>query len=174
MHKSAMHMPLSMADLLGCMLQTNEAYKGLGAGTIRFTTYTSNPSTTAGTRLASGKGFVVQMSGKPYCPTTLGMPSAVCACPTLLPGRMPGLEDLESVDEEATVYIRSAREFGSLNLLPAVLAQAYPDIEAAIQQARCDVMMPPCMRAACSCHAEHGACRACVRWHPMDYSQHLR
>ena len=40
------------------------------------------------------------------------------------------------MDETATVYIRSAREFGSLNLLPPVLAQASQDIEAAMQKVR--------------------------------------
>jgi hypothetical protein len=58
--------------------------------------------------------------------------------------QLPGLEDLESVDEDAVIYIRSAREFDSLRLSPAGLAQAYAGIEAAIQQAGDTAGRPPC------------------------------
>ena len=69
------------------------------------------------------------------------------------------------MDEEATVYIRSAREFGSLNLLPPVLAQASADIEAAIQQA-CQLAchMCTCSATAMRCALLSTLSLQCLAW----------
>ena len=70
-----------------------------------------------------------------------------------------GLEDLESVDETAIVYIRSAHEFGSLNLLPPVLAQASQDIEAAMRKACfCTEFVADLLQIQCHLCCAYRAC----------------
>jgi hypothetical protein len=91
----------------------------LGACTIRFLLYTEHPSTVPGA----------------YCSVAWHAACATSLCKQALRSQPPtGLAHLESIDEEAIIYIRAANETAQAQLMPIKLAQSLVSIEAFIRQ----------------------------------------
>jgi hypothetical protein len=109
-----------MTNCLAMLLQKSETSRP-GACTMRFLRHIEHPTTTSGSHRSAV------------------LPSVRACYPhkqTLRLKLATGLAHLESVDEEAIVYIRAASETAEAQLTLTVLAHSLSAIEASIKQVR--------------------------------------